>query len=51
MKKSIFQTFHECCLKTFALFQDMNETTFCSQPHPDLSGFGSYILPFEWENT
>ncbi|MEH1786043.1 hypothetical protein [Nostoc sp.] len=37
MKDVIFQAFNECRPKTFALFQDMDEATFSSQPHLDFS--------------
>ncbi|QMS92419.1 ergothioneine biosynthesis protein EgtB [Nostoc edaphicum CCNP1411] len=43
VKEVIFQAFYECRLQTFALFQDMDEATFCSQPHPDFSPVGWHL--------
>lgn len=36
VKEAISQAFDKCRSKTFALFQDMDEATFSSQPHSDL---------------
>ncbi|MEH1989330.1 hypothetical protein [Nostoc sp.] len=37
VKEAISQGFDKCRSKNFALLQDMDEATFSSQPHPDLS--------------
>ncbi|MBG1259432.1 hypothetical protein F8S20_09960 [Nostoc sp. BAE] len=38
-----FQTFLESRPKSFALFQDMDEATFCSQPHADFNSVGWHL--------
>ncbi len=43
VKEVIFQAFDECRLTTFALFEDIDEATFCSQPHPDFSPVGWHL--------
>ncbi len=43
VKESIYQAFHECRLKTLSLFQDIDESTFSSQPHPDFSPVGWHL--------
>lgn len=42
-KESIIRAFIECRAKTLLLFQDMDETTFCSQAHPDFSPVGWHL--------
>ncbi|MBW4646390.1 MAG: ergothioneine biosynthesis protein EgtB [Goleter apudmare HA4340-LM2] len=39
-KEFIFQAFHQCRLKTLALLENIDATTFCSQPHPEFSPVG-----------
>jgi len=43
VKEAIYQAFHECRLKTLSLFQDIDQTTFSSQPHPDFSPVGWHL--------
>ncbi|MGF1936568.1 MAG: ergothioneine biosynthesis protein EgtB [Nostoc sp. ChiQUE02] len=43
VKEAVSQAFDECRLTTFALFHDMDEATFCSQPHPDFSPVGWHL--------
>nr|WP_225225869.1 ergothioneine biosynthesis protein EgtB [Komarekiella delphini-convector] len=43
VKETIFQAFHECRTKTLSLFQDVDQATFSSQPHPDFSPVGWHL--------
>ncbi len=43
LKKAIACAFHQCRAKTLALFEGMNETTFCCQAHPDFSPVGWHL--------
>ncbi|MEA5506104.1 ergothioneine biosynthesis protein EgtB [Halotia wernerae UHCC 0503] len=43
IKEAIFQALQECRPKTMAIFEDMDEVTFRSQPHPDFSPVGWHL--------
>ncbi|MDH6058289.1 ergothioneine biosynthesis protein EgtB [Umezakia ovalisporum] len=43
VKEAIFNALVECRLKTQNLFQGMDESTFCSQPHGDFSPVGWHL--------
>ncbi len=43
VKEAIFNALVECRLKTQTLFEGMEESTFCSQPHPDFSPVGWHL--------
>ena len=43
LKEAIACAFHQCRAKTLALFEGMNETTFCCQAHPDFSPVGWHL--------
>ncbi|MDH6104582.1 ergothioneine biosynthesis protein EgtB [Anabaenopsis tanganyikae CS-531] len=43
LKEAIFNALVECRLKTQTLFEGMEESTFCSQPHPDFSPVGWHL--------
>ena len=43
VEEAIFQAFDECRFKTLALFEGIDEATFCSQPHPDFSPVGWHL--------
>ncbi|MEA5582154.1 ergothioneine biosynthesis protein EgtB [Nodularia harveyana UHCC-0300] len=43
VKESVFNALVECRQKTWKLFEGMDESTFCSQPHPDFSPVGWHL--------
>ncbi|AFY56336.1 TIGR03440 family protein [Rivularia sp. PCC 7116] len=43
LKQSLIDAFTECRAKTLLLFKGMDETTFCSQAHPDFSPVGWHL--------
>ncbi len=43
LKKKFFVAFRECRAKTLALFEGIDEATFCRQVHPDFSPVGWHL--------
>ncbi len=43
VKEALFCDFAECRLKTLQLFEDMEQSTFCSQAHPEFSPVGWHL--------
>lgn len=43
LKETFFRAFFQCRAKTLALFEGIDEATFCCQPHPDFSPIGWHL--------
>ncbi|WP_339458941.1 DinB family protein, partial [Nodularia spumigena] len=43
VKETLVRDLFECRLKTLKLFEDMDESTFCSQAHPEFSPVGWHL--------
>ncbi len=43
LKETFFRAFSQCRAKTLALFEGVDEATFCCQPHPDFSPIGWHL--------
>jgi gamma-glutamyl hercynylcysteine S-oxide synthase len=43
LKETFFRAFSQCRAKTLALFDGIDEATFCCQPHPDFSPIGWHL--------